>query len=276
MADTWMEDSEVSDPFEGESSWDYLNGGTESYDLEDDDFQESAYARRRARQRQLELARQRQRVARARARGQLVSTARPAPRTAAAAVRQLDLDTRLQTDTIRRALLDQDRRASRAEIASVASVVGGQVQNSFGDVFRNVWARAALSFAPLLILSPRRRGTGFGAVARDPRFVGGLVVAGVVLAGERRDRAAVVQKLNVVSVPTLVSGTSLPFFADPIDKSGAVIADRSVTWTTSNRNVADVDPLTGVVSAGEQTGPVIITATVDGVVARVPLVVTPS
>jgi hypothetical protein len=273
VTDTWFDESLESDLLgEAESDWEYL-GDPESFDLDGLDSEASRAARRRkARARQLELARRRRQAA---LRGRVAPAPRaPAPPQAAtAAVRRLDLETKVQADAARSTFIEQDKRMNRSEMAAVAGVVAGQVQNSFGDVFRDDWARAAVSFAPLLLLSPRRRGTGFGALASDPRVIGGALVAAVVVAGQRRGRDVGVRDIHITGLPELQAGSEVRFLADALDQRGAVVPS-SVTWTTSDSSVASVDA-SGKITA-HNPGVTFVTAEANGFVRRLALRVTPA
>lgn len=269
MADMWI-DSEASDPFgDAEGDWDYLDSESESLDLESDDSEASAAARRRrARARQLEMARRRRAVqARTGRRPMVPASGTASPRTAVAAIRQLDVENKVQNDALRSAFAARDKRSSRAEVAAVAGVVAGQIQSSFNDVFTSVFARAALSFSPLLLLSPKRRGTGAAAIASDPRVYGAALVAGVAFFGDRRGRDAAAQKLEITtSVSEIPAGVSVPFSAKVFDKGGSAIPNRDVRWSSSNSTAVQVDPATGNVTAGATKGGIaVITATSDGV-----------
>lgn len=268
MADMWT-DSELTDPFQDvEGDWDYFDGESESLDVESDDSEASAAARRRARARQLELARRRRAVQARTGRRRMVPASGSAPpRTAIAAIRQLDVENKVQNDALRSAFAARDKRSSRAEAAAVAGVVTGQIQNSFNDLFANTFARAALSFSPLLLLSPKRRDTGVAAIASDPRVYGAVLVAAVAFVGDRRGRSAEVQRVDITtSVPELPAGATVPFSAKVLDKGGSPIPNRDVRWSSSNSAAVQVDPATGEVTAGSTKGGIaVITAMSDGV-----------
>lgn len=74
--------------------------------------------------------------------------------------------------------------------------------------------------------------------------------------------------------PTLELGQTLQIEATPTDVSGTVLANRTITWTSSNPAVVAVDA-TGVVSGVEVGGPVAITATAEGKSASTAFSVTP-
>jgi uncharacterized protein YjdB len=193
----------------------------------------------------------------------------PQPRTQAQAavnaVRNLDLETKVQEDTFRRAIRVQSRRMSRSEYAAVASAATNQFIESF-DAPDNPFFRAALRFAPLLLLAPQRRGSGLEAVITDPRVIGGAAVAAIVFFGENRKRLTVAQSISVTAPANVAVNASDRFVADVIDGRGAVLSV-PVTWTSSDSGVASINPETGEVT-GVANGVAIITATADGIVRR--------
>lgn len=281
MADTWLEESGTADPFgsypDGEG---YVDGDAES-DWAGEDDEAWSSARRRAQTRQLELARLRRRAMARYPAGAGAPTSVPRRPTvvagaipAGSAIRRVDLEAKVQGDELRRALADQQRRASRAEMATVAGVVAGQVQTSFAEEFKNPWARAALSFAPLLLLAPRRRAPGFVGVATDPRVVGGAMLAGLVLAADRRAQSGPrVARVDILAFPELPVKTSQVFKAQALDGRGAVLPGRTASWDSTNSEIASVEPASGLVQANKP-GRAFIVATIDGVMGQVALTVT--
>ena len=143
MTDMWPdEDMETTDLFGyQESAEDY--GDTESFDEEgDDDAEATSAAVRRRRERDqrraaLALRQERaRRAARARTRrpirgGRPAPTTRAAVRTTQVAVRDLNLQTKVQIDALRSALAAQSKRTSRSEASAVTSALASQLQGSF-------------------------------------------------------------------------------------------------------------------------------------------------
>lgn len=276
MSTTWLEDldSEAAEYDEGEL---YDSESDLEWDEGESDEGESeesrASRRRRAQARQLALAR-RQAQVRAQAQARARTTAvRPRAMTAppartAAAIRAVDLDSRVAHDSLRRELALQRRRMNRSEYAAVAGLAVSQFVESF-DQPQNVYARAALRFAPLLLLTPQRRGRGLEAFASDPRVIGGAAILGITVLGEQRNRASI----DVAAPSQLTAKSSVQLNAQVISPRGDVLAARTVQWTTSDPNIATVDA-SGKVT-GVNAGAVFLIATAEGLPARrLPLVVT--
>ncbi|TDC52902.1 hypothetical protein E1212_07090 [Jiangella ureilytica] len=279
MSTTWLEDldSEAAEYDEGEL---YDSESDLEWDEGESDEGESeesrASRRRRAQARQLAVAR-RQAQVRAQAQARARTTAvRPRPAAAppapaartAAAIRAVDLDSRVAHDSLRRELALQRRRMNRSEYAAVAGLAVSQFVESF-DQPQNVYARAALRFAPLLLLTPQRRGRGLEAFASDPRVIGGAAILGITVLGEQRNRASI----DVAAPSQLTAKSSVQLNAQVISPRGDVLAGRTVQWTTSDPNIATVDA-TGKVT-GVNAGAVFLIATAEGLPARrLPLVVT--
>jgi len=292
------EDFEATDYLgDAESDLENLDGDTESFDEEGyDDAEASAATMRRRRERRRralakrELARRRGALARARSgrspagRGSPPTT-KAAVATTQAAVRTLDLEGKVQADAFKSALAAQAKRTGRAEIATVASVVVNQFQGTFQNrpgfgALNDPIGKAVISFAPLLLLSPAKRGSGAGAFARDPRVLGGAAIAGILAAHKLTEKEPPVvpappappgpSKVAVSAVPKVSQGTAITFLADVLDEKGKIVPNAAVGWTSSDPNVATVDPTTGAVSA-KSPGITFITATMDGIVQRVAL-----
>ena len=274
-----------------ESDEETFDGDTESFDEEGYEDAEASAAtlrrrrdhRRRALARR-ELARRRGALARARSgrspagRGSPPTT-KAAVATTQAAVRTLDLEGKVQADEFNRRLDAHAKRTGRAEIATVASVVVNQFQGTFqnrpGFGFLNdPIGKAAISFAPLLLLSPAKRGSGPGAFALDARVMGGAAIAAILAAHKLTEpKAAVVpgpSKVVISAIPKVTQGTTITFLADVLDETGKIVPSAVVIWSSSNASVATVDPTTGAVTA-VTSGITFITATNDGIVERVAL-----
>ena len=205
MSETWVDAEDYEDIGEGaydsddigEGAYDSDDIGEGAYDSDDigEDFgEESRSARHRrerqrrarlARQRQIMLARQRQAQMRRRRRPPLparrpVGAPRPS-RPAIRAVRSLDLETKVELDSLRRAVEESNRRANRATWAAVAGTAVNQGLDSFSPNLTNQYVRAGARFAPLLLLSPQKKKGGAEGFVTDPRFIGGASILGIAL-----------------------------------------------------------------------------------------------
>lgn len=266
----------------GESYFEEGEGESEAYDEES-----SAAERRRRRARRAVLERRNRAAAMNAQRRRVTGMARPqipatprtpatAARAAVAAVERLDIETKVQDDELRGRLAAQERRTSRSEMAAVAAVASGQLQASFQDRFpelRNPFARAALAYAPLLLLSPQKKGTGAGALVSDPRAIGAALVLGLAVVGDRLKKSDETVDIRLVGAPEVEVGRTTILVADALDGRGAVLGGQTPIFESSNRAIAEVDPETGEVTA-KAVGPVVITASLDNVVRRIVLTVT--
>jgi hypothetical protein len=252
----------------------YDDSEGELLDAESDyDESRSAAARRRrmAQQRRVALAtRRRQAMARRRP-GMAVAQPSPQQRTVAA-IRNLDLETKVTEDTHRSAIIAQNKRMSRSEYAAVVGAATNQFIESF-DAPDNPYFRAALRFSPLLLLSPARRSSGVESIIRDPRFIGGAAVAAIVFAGDARDRSGRSAQIEILGPNHLVVQETDTFVAEVKDKSGKVV-QADVIWESSRPDVATIDP-TGVVSA-LSPDTTVITAKAGDITRRVRLRVSPA
>jgi hypothetical protein len=242
--------------------------GAESYDHgESEDYGEESPAerRRRAQRRRVALRRQ-QELARARASQRAgVVPVRPS---ASAAIRTLDLETKVQDDRLRSTNAALNSRMNRSEYAAVVGAATNQFIESFQEP-QNPYVRAGLRFAPLLLLSPQKRGAGLGAFVADPRVLGVAAVAAITFAGAHRDRVFGPANINILSADTLAANDNDRFVADVVDHSGKVLT-HSVTWASDDPNVATIDPATGMVTA-VHAGTAYISASFDGIVGHVRL-----
>jgi hypothetical protein len=84
----------------------------------------------------------------------------------------LDLNRRVQADLIGRTLKSQSQRITGSEYALASSKIADQLAAQFPSLVSNPIIQTALPLAPLFFLKPQKRGTGFGAVASDPRVWG--------------------------------------------------------------------------------------------------------
>lgn len=270
MSTMWLDEAEME-----AAEYDDSESG-ELYDESDgEDYGEesrtAAARRRQAQQRRVALARRRQALARARSAPRARPGAMPVRPSTAAAIRNLDLETKVQEDSFRNSISMQNRRMSRSEYAAVAGAATNQFIESF-DEPDNPFFRAGLRFAPLLLLTPQKKGTGFGGFVKDPRVIGAAAVAAITFAGESRRKFVARRTINVLSTDTLAKDAEDRFAAEVLDENGRVLSN-AVTWRSDDSDVADIDPSTGKVKA-KKPGTAIITASFDGFVRGVRLKVT--
>ena len=181
MSEAWIEDFESDAWDEGEGDY----AGEAGYDSED----ARSDAIRRARARRIALARRRMAASSRARRPSTAVTAPTTPRQTVAAIRSLDLETKVGEDSLRRALERSNRRATRATYATIASVAVDQAFDSFEEEFDgHDFVRAGMRIAPLLLLSPERRRPGLEGFVLDPRVIGGAAVVGIVAADKLRNR----------------------------------------------------------------------------------------
>jgi hypothetical protein len=184
----------------------------------------------------------------------------------------------VQADALKRALAAEAARANRAQFATVAGAVVNLFQTTFEDridVLKNPVAKGAGAFLPLLLLPGKPPGGGAAAYARDPRVVGGAAIAAILVAHKLTEpRRTLVSKVDVVGKSEITKGTKVPFIADVIDDKGRIVPNTTLTWSSNNTDAATVDPNTGEVTA-KDSGFAVITASMDGIVGRLPVTVSP-
>lgn len=154
---------------------------------------------------------------------------------------------------------------SRSEYAAVASVATNQFIESF-DEPDSPFFRAMFRVAPLLLLSPQKRGSGFEAFVKDPRVIGVAAVAAITVAGENTDLFGGSREIRILAPPQLAVNADATLIADVVQR-GRVISDK-VVWKSDDPGKATIDAASGKVT-GVSAGFVPITASFDGVVTRI-------
>lgn len=256
--------------FEGEAAEGTFEGetvGEAQYEGYPEDARSDA--RRRARQRQILLARQRQAQARRPVRSpqprRPVVTA-PSQRQAMTAIRSLDLDTKVELDSLRRALNQANRLAYRNAWAAEASVAASQVLDSFDTgLAPHDWAKALIRGAPTLLLAPGKpRRPGLEGILFDPRVAGGLVLGGIWAVGHFRGQGQGVADIRIANPSPIGTGSNGTFTAIPVNSHGQTVT-ATITWQSGNSDVLDVNQTTGNYQAGVNPGTANVTATVGNV-----------
>lgn len=266
MTDTWTEDSYEPDAYD--DSEDVFT------DAEDEDGEAS---RRRTQLERIRVAREARRKQLARDRAAAgrrpVVAARPTQQQAVTAIRNLDVDNRIQDDRFRRALTGLRKDQIRSNYVTAASAVVAQVIESFQQP-KNVYARAALRVAPqLALLKAPTPGVGFvGYLGRNPVIPGAVAVAAITFAGDRRTTAS---KVNVVQIdaPNKIelAGTDR-LLAHVFDAKGNRL-DSEVTWTSSDDAKIIITEKNKITA--NAVGPVRVFAEVGGVTQSFSLEVVP-
>jgi hypothetical protein len=283
MSSTWPEALEAEDidmyGGEGESYLDDVGGDGEAFD-EADDSAEARVSRSRRTARARRLAQARHRAALARARSQRAAQGRP---TTAAVVRRteaevanLEVETKVQADAVNSALAAQAKRIRAGETATAASTVVAPLlsflQNAAPQVGNNDFTKKGLPLAPLLLLKPAKRGQGVQGLLSDPRVWAIGATAGLALADGFSRRGGDVARIQIIDVP-VSTANPVRFSADAFDANNRPIT-RSVRWVSANPSIADVNPVTGVVTGITQGSVDIIAIAADGTSDRVAVTVT--
>jgi hypothetical protein len=301
MSAIWTEALDAEDYEDIGETYDSEDIG-ESYDGDDigegdgEDLGEESRADRRRRERQRRIMLERQRQAQQRQARRPPPPARragvpqrpsapqgprpsaPGQRQTIRAIRSLDIETKVGQDSLRRALEESNRRASRATWAAVAGATVDQGLASFeNDLANHPYVAAAARFAPLLLLSPEKKRGGFEGFVTDARVVGGAAIFGIAVLGQFRSRSEGVTSVVIVPSGTVnltAGGAPSSLTAVVVGKNGPFPTGQyPVTWS-SNSTVVTVDPTSGLCTPSEtQTGPAVVTATAGSVSSYVAVVV---
>lgn len=245
-------------------------------DLFDDyDSEDARSEARRRRRRAASLHRVRQeRLRRLRAQRRGTPAGSTGPRTTTAAIQTLGLETKVDTESLRRAVADQARRANSASYGTAASVAVNQFFDTFPNTVTNPYLRAGLRFAPLMLIAPHKRGSGIQSYLRDPRVLGGVAVGGLVVLGQNRNRLGGLSQVTIIAPQSVALGTTPPPTLRALvpDAQGNLV-DAKATWNSYADEYATINQSTGQVTL-KAKGPAIFTATVDGRVETVHMMVT--
>jgi hypothetical protein len=190
----------------------------------------------------------------------------PARRGLQAGIEKVDLENKVQADVFSRALKSQRDRISGNEYALATTSVMDELKKTFPNIFDNELGRF-FPLASLLLLRPEKKGSGFDALIRDPRFLAPALILGLKLYKDYRGRE---QDYKIFpGTVKLASATKETKKFYVLDKKGNLIIS-NVVWSSSDNTNAPVDPATGQVTATAKTD-ALITATVDinGVTSKV-------
>jgi uncharacterized protein YjdB len=174
-----------------------------------------------------------------------------------------DVQSGLQADGASDSVAAHGSRVGGIETALAATTVVDQLQTSFPAVTANPVVKAGLPWAPLLLLKPSKRGSGFGAVVSDPRVWSAVAVAGLAIASETMKKTKNITGVRITRFEReLDAGSTHKFLADAFDDGGKGAPAQNMNFASSDPAVAQVDS-TGVVKA-LKAGKATITATMDG------------
>jgi Bacterial Ig-like domain (group 2) len=186
------------------------------------------------------------------------------------AVQNVDLESKLQSDTLARSLAAQRKRIGRSEYAFAASKVL-DVAQQFPAIGGDTFLRTALPLAPLLLLAPERRGSGAEAFITDPRVWGIGAAAGLALFNHIQNKPQQPAEVFVTNIPPNlpVGVANFQLQAGARGSNGQLITGRTFEWTSSNPAVATVDSQGR--ASGVAAGAAVITVrdTVTGLTATV-------
>jgi hypothetical protein len=241
-------------------------------DSEAYDDAEASKAERRRKARQIAARRQ---AAQRRAGRNLPVAAptRPNPQQVVSAVRNLEVDSKVAQDDLRKTIAALKKREGQADWVSVLTVLVNQGLRTFGAP-DNPALLAGIAASPLLFLPQDRRGSGVGSLLADKRLIGIGGAVGLGFFAAQRDRKASVERIEISGPDSLVIGDQDVFVADVLDGKGRPVTT-TITWASSSPDVAAIEATTGVVTAGPKTGTAVITVSVaDGITrhARVKVV----
>jgi hypothetical protein len=252
MSETWV-DAMETDAFEdvGEGAYDSDDTGEGAYDSDDtgEDFGEESRSarRRRQRQRQIMLARQRQQQAQMRRSGRPPSPAQrpvraagPSPRQTIRAIQSLDLETKVELDSLRRRLEESNRRASRGTWATVAGVAAAEVINQFDALENHPNVSAAILGAPLLLLSPEKQRSGIEGFLLDPRVIGGAAVVGIAVASRWGNATHGPGRIRFVGDKKVTAGNSGKVTGLVFDHNDNYLSDAAVTYTAVPSGILNI------------------------------------
>lgn len=270
------DDSDDSDDYDDYDDYDdigdYYMGMEGVEELEDLDYPESdatesRRSRRRARSRRMRARLARARLARARARARRSRSRRRRPyrpptrskgpaskrhvqhvankaQRNRAAIRNVDLQSKVKTDMLARGLSAQGKRISGNEYSQAASKVVDEFKSQFPDLVTNPIIKTALPLLPLLLLKPQKKGSGFEAVISDPRVWGPVLAGGLAVFNEiqgAKDKDTTTDRIDIPSASLrLAAGASQPLRALARNAKGEVISGKRLFFGTSNSAVAKV------------------------------------
>jgi hypothetical protein len=265
--------------FEGEASGEAgLEGeggfeGETTYEGYPEDARSDARRRRERRQRQIMQARQRQTQLRRRPSPpppRRPAVPGPSPRQTIAAirsdVRDLNLDTKLDLDAVRRALNEANRRGDRAMYSALLSIVGNQALATYDTSLGSHQAvSAAIRWAPSLLLSSSKGRPGIEGFLLSPPVIAGAVVAGIAVSGHFINAPQGAQSISIGNPSPINAGSSGTMTGVALDRHAHPLPNVGLTWSSQKGLLTFTNAATGAYTAGSNPGQDFITATGGGV-----------
>ncbi|MGW1726448.1 hypothetical protein ACWCQK_26365 [Streptomyces sp. NPDC002306] len=198
------------------------------------------------------------------------SSGRPSPATVR--VRAVDLENKAELDSMRRAIDEANRRATRSMYSALATGAVGQALDTYQETLADhEFVRAAARFAPLALLPGDQNKKGVEGFLLHPAFLSGALIGGIFLVGKFTNSKPGVADVRV-SPNSVQAKQTGRFVGYPVDKEGRTLSDVTVTWESTDQAVLKVDPVTGEYKAGDETRSVTVIASAKDV--RIPITVT--
>lgn len=279
MSQTWMEDLESEDyESNGEADYEGESNGEADYEEFGEDARSDA---RRARQQRIMLERRRREAELRRRRRppslpqrplprgaqppRAARVAGPSPRQTVRAIRDLDLETKVELDSLRRRLKESNRRASRGTWATVAGVAAAEIINQFDALENHPDMSAAIIGAPLLLLSPEKQRSGIEGFLLDPRVIGGAAVVGIVVASRWRNATQGISRIEFVGEGKVKAGNPGSVTGLAFDHNNNYLSNATVTYTAAPPGILNLNASDGTyTTTAGKTGEVVVIARSGG------------
>jgi hypothetical protein len=264
MSMTWVDDLGSEADYDSEADFD----SEADYDSEADfdseatrswrDRDRQARARRLLAQRRIEQARRSRTPVR---RPSPVVSAPPTVVQTVKAIRNLDLDTKVSTESLRQDIDLLKKRMDRNGLAFALSQGVDQGLDSFsGRLANHEFIRAGIRLAPALLVAPQKKRRGLEGYLLDPRVLSAIAVGGVLVAGRFDRRTTGVDDIQI-NVPTPSVGDQDRLLGVAIDRQGRVL-NETITWASQNAAVLSVAPDGSFTAVA--AGTVLVTASAGG------------
>ncbi|NEA33397.1 hypothetical protein [Streptomyces sp. SID13031] len=205
------------DDYDSEAYYDTEDYDTEDYDSGDYDSEATradALRKREAEARRIVALRQksqRRPGVRAPVSRRVPASRRATPATAVAAVRNLDLETKVGQDSLRRGIEQANARSARARLTAMASLGVDQALDTFGEKLKeHEFVRAGLRLAPLALLGKQHTKPGAAGWLLSPQVIGVASVAGIVAAGHFFKPGASVSQIDLTPRKISAAGAAGP------------------------------------------------------------------